>query len=40
MLWVLEVQRLTIHSNRVNELITTAFGPRGPWDQAYVAATQ
>jgi peptide/nickel transport system substrate-binding protein len=36
MIWLLEVEQLTISSKRVRNVITTAFGPRGPWDELQV----
>ena len=36
-LWLLEVEQLTISNKRVRNVITTAFGPRGPWDELYLA---
>ena len=36
-MWMLEVEQLTISNKRVRNVITTAFGPRGPWDELYLA---
>lgn len=37
MIWLLEVEQLTLSSKRVRNVITSAFGPRGPWDELYLA---
>lgn len=37
MIWLIEVERLTISHKSINNVITTAFGPRGPWDQMSVS---
>jgi peptide/nickel transport system substrate-binding protein len=39
MIWLLELDKLTIYRKNVHDLITTAFGQRGSWGQAYIDTT-
>ena len=36
MIWLLDLDRLTIYHKAVHNLVTDGFGPRGGWDQAYI----
>ncbi|WP_181170721.1 ABC transporter substrate-binding protein [Mesorhizobium sp. B2-6-2] len=36
MIWLLDLDRLTIYHKSVHNLVTDGFGPRGAWDQAYL----
>ncbi|SAK97321.1 ABC transporter substrate-binding protein [Caballeronia pedi] len=40
MIWLLELDKLTVYRKSVHNLITTAFGQRGSWDQAYIDTNQ
>lgn len=40
MIWLLELDKLTIYRKDVHDLITTAFGQRGSWDRAYIDAAR
>lgn len=37
MIWLLDLDRLTIYQKNIKNLVTDGFGPRGGWDQAYIA---
>lgn len=36
MIWMLEQEPLTIYHKSIHQIVSSAFGPRGSWDQMYV----